>query len=100
MKFLKRIQTGWQSMTTTEKVQLVLSAMAQIGGGLIGADIAKVCAPTHGKLGAVCVHTAGFGLGLMIGDASAKAIEKYISATSDVIDMAKEVAAKEEEANG
>lgn len=100
MKFLKRIQTGWQAMTTVERVKLVLSAMAQIGGGLIGADIAKVCAPTHGKLGAVCVHTAGFGLGLMIGDASAKAIEKYISETSDVIDMAKGLATKEEEANG
>lgn len=101
MGFIKRLQSGWKAMTTVEKWQLVLGTMAQVGGGLIGADIAKVCAPTHSKAGYVCVTVAGFGIGSAIGDAANKAIRGDIADMAEMIGIVKNATnQKEEQANG
>ena len=100
MGILKRLRIGWASMTTMDKVKLVLDTVCGIGCTVVMDDIAQKHCQGKNLVEKVAIHVGTTGLGMAAGAAAGKALGE---AMDDYVMLYKlykdEKKAKEDNAN-
>ena len=91
MGILKKISLTWKTMTTAEKIGMVIDIVCGAGAG-VGSMIAGAkLGAGRSKIEKVCISTCTAGLGLAAADVSSQALkENYGNLAAALIDRAKE----------
>lgn len=93
----KKIRTTWKSMSTKQKIDVILDAVCSIGGGMAAASAATKLTEGRGPVEKVLVRTTMAGIGIAGGNVAHKALqESYGNMIGDMIDRAKAKAAEAE----
>lgn len=96
MGLINKLTTKWKSMTTKQKVYLVIDILSGAGSGMIGGIIGNNLSAGKTRLERVCIKTATAGLGLAAGRISSQELREAIGdPLAKGIDRAKARAAEE-----
>ena len=96
MGIFTKLATTWKSMTTKDKIGLVIDVISGVGCGLGSMIVGSKLSEGQGRIKGACIKTAVAGLGLAACDVSSKALkENYGDIAAGLIDKAKARAAKE-----
>lgn len=98
MGIFKKMALTWKSMTTLEKINIVIDAVTGLGCGMGSAALGKQMTKGSNIIEKVCVNTAMAGLGLAAADVSSKALkDNYAPLAAGLIDRAKGITAQAKE---
>ena len=92
-----KIRNTWKSMSTKDRIGLILDVVCSIGGGFAAATVGKALTNGSGKIEKICVRTMMAGAGIVVGDKASEALKRdYGDPIGNAIDRAKERAAQQE----
>ena len=96
MSIFTKIANTWKSMTTKDKIGLVIDVITGAGCGIGSMIVGARLSEGQGRIKGACIKTAVAGLGLAACDVSSNALkENYGSMAAALIDKAKAKAAEE-----
>lgn len=96
MGIFTKLARTWKSMTTKDKIGLVIDVISGVGCGLGSMVVGAKLSEGQGRIKGACIRTAVAGLGLAACDVSSKALkENYGDIAAGLIDKAKARAAQE-----
>lgn len=96
MGIFTKLARTWKSMTTKDKIGLVIDVITGVGCGLGSMVAGAKLSEGQGRIKGACIRTAVAGLGLAACDVSSKALkENYGDIAAGLIDKAKARAAQE-----
>lgn len=75
------VSTKWRSMTTVEKVKIVVKGMTYFGCGWLAGDLVDT---KHGKVVSACTYIAATGLATAGGMVAGEALDAAIDAWTDL----------------
>ena len=95
---LKKLSDGWKAKTTEEKVNFVLTIVANIGTSLCFRTINDKLCENKNVLEKVCIRTATYGLSLAATKVSSDALQETVGKSLvNLIDMNKPANSEEQE---
>ena len=98
MGILKKLRLTWKSMSTKDKIGLVIDLISGAGCGIGGMIVGSRLSEGRNPLERICIKTATAGLGLVAGEVSSKALkENYGEPVAVLIERVKAKSAEEKE---
>ena len=96
MGIFARMKLKWMTMTTKQKIDLVIDVITGAGAGIGGVIAGNKLSEGRNIIERVCIKTVTSGLGLAAGKVSSKELkEAYGDPIANIIDKAKARAAEE-----
>lgn len=82
-----KMKKTWMSMSTKERIGLVLDAICSIGGAFAAGTVGKAITFQSNKIEKVCVRTMMAGLGIAAGDKASQMLRRdYLEPFGGMLD--------------